>query len=319
MTAGTYIVDSTDTRDVARGERADYWTERVVAYQGLIRCDYHDRADFHGRALRQRSADYALVVWEADEARYRRTHSEIRATTDDACRLVFPLQGDLRLITEAGDAHLNPGSAVLATASDPFELRHPSTTTSLVMRIPHHVIHHRLGPIPRSATVLNFTTGLGRVVREMACGVFDERDRLSRTEFDTAADGLTELLCMLILGDDRPTSQPHLVEVADTIRRYVRRHAADPTLDGHAVANALGWSLRQIQHVLQQVGTTPRQLIKAERLNLARQRLRSPEYQHITITELAYQLGFSSVGAFSNAYREHFGHRPSEARDVECP
>ncbi len=60
-------------------------------------------------------------------------------------------------------------------------------------------------------------------------------------------------------------------------------------------------------------GTTPSRLIKEERLRIARERLRCADFAS-TITDLANRLHFSSVGAFSNAFRERYGMRPRDLR-----
>ncbi|MCX4791607.1 helix-turn-helix domain-containing protein [Streptomyces sp. NBC_01221] len=85
-------------------------------------------------------------------------------------------------------------------------------------------------------------------------------------------------------------------------------------MTGVTVAQALGWSLRQVQLALQHAGTTPRELIREERLRLVRDRLRAPAYRHMTITELAYASGFSSSSALSTAFRQRFGVCPREMR-----
>lgn len=69
-----------------------------------------------------------------------------------------------------------------------------------------------------------------------------------------------------------------------------------------------------MQLALQHAGTTPRELIREERLRLVRDRLRAPGYRHMTITELAYVSGFSSSSALSAAFRQRFGVCPREMR-----
>ena len=80
------------------------------------------------------------------------------------------------------------------------------------------------------------------------------------------------------------------------------------------MAPELGWSLRQVQAVLKKAGTTPRELIREERLQLARRRLESRTHQNHTIASLAYAYGFRSASALSTAFRERFGVRPRDMR-----
>jgi AraC-like DNA-binding protein len=178
------------------------------------------------------------------------------------------------------------------------------------MTIPAHEARGRLG---RPLTRLDLTTGLGHVVQGMVKDVHGERGRLTPRQFDVICDRIVELLCMLA-EDDRPGAPGHLAEVESMVRRHVRAHAADPKLNGAAVARELGWSLRQVQLALQQAGTTPRELIREERLRLVRDRLHSPRHRHMTITELAHSSGFSSASALSTAFRRRYGISPRELR-----
>ncbi|MET4921829.1 helix-turn-helix domain-containing protein [Streptomyces sp. PSRA5] len=178
---------------------------------------------------------------------------------------------------------------------------------------PVHVIT-RTSAATRIYTGLDLTSGLGRVVGDMLTGLHEERDTLTSGQFDAVTDRLVELLCMLAAGDDRPTAPGHLTDVERVVRRYIREQATDPDVTGATMAQALGWSLRQVQLALQHAGTTPRELIREERLRLVRDRLRAPTYRHMTITELAYASGFSSSSALSTAFRQRFGVSPREMR-----
>nr|WP_281365667.1 helix-turn-helix transcriptional regulator [Nocardioides panzhihuensis] len=87
-------------------------------------------------------------------------------------------------------------------------------------------------------------------------------------------------------------------------------------MTGAVVAARLGWSLRNIQTQLQRVDTTPSDLIREERLALARLRLQDPAWFRQSVTQVAYASGFGDLSTFSNAYRRHFGERPSDTRSA---
>ncbi|WP_063821030.1 helix-turn-helix transcriptional regulator [Nocardia araoensis] len=314
MTSASYIIDSADTREVEPGQGADYWAATIDAYQGRMSYGFRHRDDFRGSIVRQRSSNYQLTGWKTDAIVYARTDRDIRVAADPDYRFLFSDSGQLHLQVRESHACLEPNTALLTTVAEPFKMSPQPGMAGFAFTVPYRDIERRLGPTPPQIVRIDFTVGLGRVVGDLSRALFQERETLTQAHFDAVCETLVELLCMLAVGDDRPTAPSHLSEVAAMVRRYVRRHAADPTLDGRAIAGALGWSLRQIQLALQQTGTTPRQLIKEERLRLAKERLQSPVYRDYTITQLAYQLGFSSVSAFSNAFREQFGHPPSDFR-----
>ncbi|MFM9594554.1 helix-turn-helix domain-containing protein [Streptomyces scabiei] len=314
MPAGRYSVEALSTEDVNPRERADFWTERIGSYQSRMGFGYARSDDFRGETVRQRTDTYQLVKYRSDEIEYTRTMPQVRRDPDEDYRLLLPTSGEIVLRQDGGEARLTPGTAALVTFAAPFQCFQSDAIDAFILTIPAREVDGRLGTRSPVASGLDLTTGLGRIVGSMLTGLHEEREHLSDAEFDAVSDRVVELVCMLTAGDDRPDAPGQLGEVEALVRRYVRDHVADPNLSGTAVARALGWSLRQVQLALQQAGTTPRELIREERLRLVRDRLLCTECEHMTITDLAYAAGFSSASALSTAFRRRYDVSPREMR-----
>ncbi|GAA2587433.1 AraC family transcriptional regulator [Actinomadura fulvescens] len=314
MAEATYSVESFRTAEVPPHERADCWSEHVTGYQGRLDYRYPHREDFQAGTVRQRTEAYQLVEFWSDQVRYARTAGLVRADPDEDYRLLVPITGALVVRQDDREVRLTPGTGGLITLSAPSELLHEASTRAFIMTIPAREVNSPLNLSAPLSAGLDLSAGLGRVVADMVAGAARERGGLGRVQFDALSDRIVELLCMLVAGDDRPDAPGHLVEVEALARRYVRAHAADPGLNGITMARELGWSLRQVQLALQRAGTTPRELIREERLRLARDRLQNPAYRHMSITELAHASGFSSVSALSNGFRHRYGMSPREMR-----
>ncbi|GHH64815.1 MULTISPECIES: AraC family transcriptional regulator [Streptomyces] len=314
MPAGTYIVESQTTGEVDPRERTDFWSEHVGSYQTRMDFRYASPETFRGEMIRQGTDTYQIVDWSCDKIEYVRTPRLVRQEPDPDYRFLLPLSGELVLRQDDQEARLTPGAGSLMTLGAPFQLLHDASLRGIIFSIPAREIDGRLNRKSPLATGIDLTTGLGRVVGSMIESLSAERDSLTTTEFNAVSDRIVELLCMITVGDDRPDSSGHLTEVEAVVRRHVREHAADPGLTGTSMARALGWSLRQIQLALQRVGTTPRELIREERLRLVRDRLQCGECEHMTITDLAYASGFSSASALSTAFKQRYGVSPREMR-----
>jgi AraC-like DNA-binding protein len=82
------------------------------------------------------------------------------------------------------------------------------------------------------------------------------------------------------------------------------------------VARELGMSpfrlLRQFKAVF---GLTPHEFRTAARMERAKALLRSGDR---TVTEVCFEVGFSSVGSFSALFTRHVGVSPSRFRQVSC-
>lgn len=314
MPTGRYVLESQSTGEVDPRERADFWSEHIASYQSRMGYRYARPDNFRGETVRQRSRTYQLVRFESDEIEYSRTAQQVRQDPDEDYRLLLPINGRIELRQNDEAAHLTPGAASLVTFGAPFQCRQEERALAYIFTIPAREID---GPLNRKSPLaagLDLTSGLGSVVSSMLNGLHEERHALTDAQFDAVSDRIVELLCMLVSGDDRPDAPGHLTEVEGLARRYARDHAADPGLTGTSMARALGWSLRQIQLALQRVGTTPRDLIREERLRLVRDRLQCAECDHMTITELAHASGFSSASALSTVFRQRFGMSPREMR-----
>ena len=314
LPAGSYLVESQTTGEVDPRERADFWSEHIGSYQSRMGYRYARTDNFLGETVRQRTEAYQLVRYRSDEIEYSRTARQVRQDPDEDYRLLLPLSGEIVLRQDDQEARLTPGTGTLVSFGEPFECLQDASTQAFIFTIPAREVD---GPLNRKsplATGLDLSRGLGRVVSSMLNDLHAERDHLTDPQFNAVSDRIVELLCMLATGDDRPDGAARLTDVETMVRRYVREHAADRALTGTAMARALGWSLRQIQLALQRVGTTPRDLIREERLRLVRERLQCTDCEHLTITDLAYASGFSSASALSTAFRQRFGVSPREMR-----
>jgi AraC-like DNA-binding protein len=149
----------------------------------------------------------------------------------------------------------------------------------------------------------------------MLSGIQEEGKDLTGGQFDAIADRIVDVLALAFNADTATTSVSVQDELVTAIRRFVRENAHDPSLTGAVVAARLGWSLRHIQTQLQRAGTTPSDLIRDERLALARLRLQDPAWHHQSVTQVAFASGFGDLSTFSNAYRRIYGERPSDTRN----
>ncbi len=78
------------------------------------------------------------------------------------------------------------------------------------------------------------------------------------------------------------------------------------------VASALNMSVRTLHNRLADAGTTYQQLLDRTRRELAEQYMQQP---NISVSEVAYLLGFSDCSNFSRAFHRWTGHSPSEYRE----
>ncbi|MFL6603654.1 MAG: helix-turn-helix domain-containing protein [Steroidobacteraceae bacterium] len=111
-----------------------------------------------------------------------------------------------------------------------------------------------------------------------------------------------------------PTHEPAgaPAETRRNVITYIRRNLADPELRTSSVAKALGISPRSVQYVFEHLATTASAFILEARLDKAVERLTLDPRG--SITELAFDCGFSDSAYFSRCFRDRFGASPRDYR-----
>ncbi|WP_406120093.1 AraC family transcriptional regulator [Streptomyces sp. NBC_00989] len=294
---------------------ASAWDEVFTGFHGASRITVPDRrAPWTGRLEWQRSKAYGLAQCSLGEEVVHRDTRHIRTDPRGTHELLVPLTGSAWVEQAGASGEIGPGVMALCDIDRPLTFAHGTDLRSISLIVNGHNLSARSRLAAGVPQLLHGDRGLGRVIRQLTTTLHEEREHLSETTFDIACDRLLDLVCLAVEGgvDSAPTGQRANVEAE--IRRYVRERACDRDLDVVGIARALGWSARYVQQVLQAAGTTSRDLIRRERLNVARTRLASASWTTYSIAEIAHASGFGSHASFATAFRAEFGMTPREAR-----
>ncbi|MEZ4939934.1 MAG: ATP-binding protein [Saprospiraceae bacterium] len=98
----------------------------------------------------------------------------------------------------------------------------------------------------------------------------------------------------------------------EKIRAVVEAQLSDADFDMAQLEKALAMSRSQIFRKIKALtGKSPSQFIRSIRLHHGRRLLQTTE---LTVSEIAYQVGFATVKYFSDAFLEEFGERPTAVR-----
>ncbi|WP_250007606.1 helix-turn-helix domain-containing protein [Actinoplanes sp. M2I2] len=293
---------------------ASGWDEMFKDLHGAsrIRTDAPDNR-FTGRLSWHRSTGYSLAHCSDGAQQVDRQRGHIRRDPRGAFELVVPLSGSAWVQQGSAASEIQPGQMALCDVDQPYAFAHRADFTSIAFIMPEDGLVGGTG-WSREPRVFDGTTGLGRLIRQAVTTVQEEKDHFSDAMFAATGERLVDLIRLASEGETSAAPPERRALVEADIRRYVRRHAGDRDLGVATIARELGWSARYVQQVLQASGTTPRDLIREERLRLARVRLSSVDWAPYSIGQIAGSCGFGSHAAFSTAFRQEFTITPREAR-----
>lgn len=98
------------------------------------------------------------------------------------------------------------------------------------------------------------------------------------------------------------------------IKKFIEENYAKAGLSTEDIANHLEITPRYVQIALASEGLTPSEYLKACRMQAARRLLSSTALADRSITEIAFECGFTTSAHFSTEFRKCFGTSPSNFR-----
>ncbi len=315
-----FALNRTNYRDcqrVFRGDRqqeyyrGDFWVEDA----STIDVRSERKAVGPVSIIRQRSATNLF---------FRRTRQHIREDATDLAILWFVKHGKLAFSNQCGNKVAHPGDFAITRSMSPFFIECETDGDSV-----HEVLHVTVPThILRAYVPQDFSTGLFMPVErpELAIAeniltdIFDDDGALS----DDSARLLVETAMSLIGNAVRASEEavPARQSIAERrlqdVLRFIEVHLSDPQLSTAMVAKGCGISPRYLSFLLRLKGTSFSELVWEQRLDKAKEWLQNSDPRDISISEVAYGVGFKSPAHFSRMFKRVFGVNPREFRGECC-
>jgi AraC-like DNA-binding protein len=167
---------------------------------------------------------------------------------------------------------------------------------------------------------IDWEAGPGQAIRRLIWLLTEElASPHSFVPSDIACRSFTDLLLYTLLRSQpnnyslrlaRPAGPP-VPRIIHRAEEFIRSRVAEP-IALHEVADAAGCSVRSLQLAFRRFrDTTPAAAIRRARLEASRQILAFGENAG-TVTDIAYQYGFTNPGRFAGLYKETFGVSPAD-------
>ena len=315
-----------ECQNAFRGEReqeyyrGDFWIEDT----SVIDVRSERRTVGAASIIRQRSATNLF---------FRRTRQHIREDATDLSILWFVKRGRLGFTNQCGNRVANPGDFAITRSMSPFFIECQTDAEgvheTLHVTVPTHILR-------------------AHIPHDFSSGVFMTADRsdsaqpeIARAELAIAENLLTQVFAADdALGEDSARllvetalaiignavradaeAAPARLSIADRrladVLRFIEVHLSDPQLSTAMVARGCGISPRYLSFLLRLKGTSFSGLVWEQRLEKARNWLLASDPRDISISEIAYGVGFKSPAHFSRMFKRVFKQNPREFRGGE--
>ena len=302
-------------QDVFRGERGqeyyrgDFWIEDA----SVVDVRAERKAVGPISIIRQRSATNLF---------FRRTRQHIREDATDLSVLWFVKHGKLAFANQCGNKVANPGDFAITRSMSPFfiECRVDSDSVheQLHVTVPTHILRAHIPHDFGSGLFMPVDRPEMAIAENIFTDIFEDEGGLS----EESARLLVETALALIGNAVRAGQEasPARQTIADRrledVLRFIEIHLSDPQLSTAMVAKGCGISQRYLSFLLRLKGTSFSELVWEQRLAKARDWLSASDPRDISISEIAYGVGFKSPAHFSRMFKRVFKVNPREFRDV---
>ncbi len=316
--------------DIPAHRRESAWRDAVCDTFVRLECTPDRHAPMHGRI--ESGVLGLLHVARVTSSPQTVQRTAARALQDDQPQVLVSLQLRGRTVVQQGgrQAVLTPGCLAFYDTARPYTLTLPGDFDQIVLHMPRHTLAQHVprgldhmaqrihASDPFAQAILALAPQLLRLVNAARPEVAQRTAAAAVELIALALDSLTTDTGELPPTHDAPRQGQTHQAVADALvwrtRELICRQLDDTQLSPSRLATQVHVSLRRLQEVFQNQGTTLTDCIWDTRLEFARGLLASTAHTHESVSSVAYQAGFSDVAHFSRRFKLRYGVAPSEYR-----
>ena len=237
--------------------------------------------------------------------------------------MVLLLAGGAEFFDGRGQHTIAPGDMAYGPSGVPATLEFKTECRQLFIKVPQIALSQRLiRPLSIQVGYLPGRAGISHVLSSLLSALADSLEDITGQQLRPIELSLTEFLITCLIDPDSHASAPLPGNTMTSIKTAQLHQICQKieTLLGHSdltpqrVADEQGVSLRYLQKLFANSGSTFSGYVRNRRLERCRADLVSPLYADLTITEICYRWGFNASSHFSRAFRKQFGQSPRTYR-----
>jgi AraC-like DNA-binding protein len=228
-----------------------------------------------------------------------------------------PLRGIAMVSQDDRQVAVPPGEIVTFDSSRPYTLTMPEPFRMVAVRAQHQSLGLTPDSTPRLETnSWSSLTGVGALASRTLAALGQQLTEFDEATFEPLASTVVGLVNTLFAerthfaGDPRPDRRTLMASIC----RAARECLADSELSPAMLARRHSISLRSLQLLFAEHGTSPARWIRDERLHRVRTDLTDPRLAHLTVAMIGERWGLVDASQVSRLFRAKYGLSPSQYR-----
>ena len=310
------LVFSTDS--VERAKRYAAWQGAICDVYVHVDVNSEQRTDYRGFIREARFGAVTMTDVLLSEQKITRRPRHIVKLDKDCYYAQFIQRGRMNVLQAGKTLVSNAGVGAIFSATESYDLECVGEIRSFYLELPRKEFAGRFphDRIPLAATV-GTSRGLGRIAAEFCSTLAAEGSTLDADVRARLGDELMDVIALALdAGQGDEPSADHAVQQARlrSVKAWIEDHLTDPDLSLEKIAKNNGISLRYLHYLFRVDDMSASEWVWDRRLQRCYDFLTRPELNNLSVTEVAYRLGFNSSSHFSTTFRRKFGVRPSDVR-----
>ncbi len=306
------MIERFSTRGLHIADRKEYWNGLLSGTYGGLAVE-PVQPHFHAQMARWQLGDM-MMIWphSAAAAIGRR---RCTSTNPKDRKIISHLMhaGGCRLTQRGREVELEPGDMVLCTDEEAYQFDCDREHQVLVVEMDRSALEQRVGNLDDLiATPISGQQVATRVMHNFILSLWRE----GAANFDESLETVYTSSLAELLGASLRSRGPSTTfernQLFERMKGVVEAQLANADLSLPRLASELGVSVRKLQSSATAAGTTVVSYITERRLTRAAQLLAVES--DLSVTKVAYSVGFSDSAYFSRRFHDRFGLSPSQYR-----
>lgn len=314
-----------NTSSLSPRQQLDYWVDAVCkTYTGMTvhKTGKHSPSSGFSAKMAVRDLGHISISSAcAERSCVDRTRANISSSSEDLFLLYLQYRGQSQLRQASQDIHLQRGDLALCDGTRPSQLNlvpdFSQQHEMIVVKIPTtRLIALAPGARALAGIKMDGNTGVSAILSNLIINAWKHQDELTGRLKVQIADNLLDFIA-LSLNEHMPQQLPessvqagHLMQ----IKQFINHRLTDPELSIAMISTANAITSRYLHKLFKSESFTVSQYIINRRLEECEKALRSPQYNHFSITDIAHMWGFKDAAHFGHTFKKKFVLSPGEYR-----
>ncbi|MGO1886039.1 MAG: helix-turn-helix domain-containing protein [Citricoccus sp.] len=306
--------------EVGEADSIDEW-QRIAGNRFVpLSLLANHRDGFHASMRSREIEGITISEITATAHRVRRTAHLISTRDPQHYKLSLQIEGTGIVSQDGREAVLQPGDISLYDTSRPYTLDFTKDLRCLVIAFPRECIGVPPHLIRRITAVrLRGDHGIGTVISPIVQHIVKNLDVLSGINGERILRSSLDLVSALayseLASSEDGIEQSRMTEM-QALKLYIDSHLDDPDLGAPTIASAHYMSMRYLQYLFQDEGTTVSSYIRTRRLERCRLDLCDAALATYSVSRIAQRWCFSDASHFSKLFKSVYGMAPGQFREL---